>query len=220
MLLTACATNPATIDPDMLARKFGEVAFGDDFRGQSDRHRLAKWTHGFEVEVHGGSDRMRRLLDQHLATLRALTGLPVVRAQGGGSMVVHFVPRDEFEALAARVDGDGTWTADLDCAATFAFGTDGYIVGSLILIATDIAGRRAESCLPEEIFQSLGLARDTNVPPRPSIVSERDLLMALSPYDEMMVRALYDSRVRPGMTKAEALPVVRLIFDEYLAELH
>ncbi len=201
LLLTACATNPATIDPDMLARKFGEVAFGDDFRGQSDRHRLAKWTHGFEVEVHGGSDRMRRLLDQHLATLRALTGLPVVRAQGGGSMVVHFVPRDEFEALAARVDGDGTWTADLDCAATF-------------------ARRRAESCLPEEIFQSLGLARDTNVPPQPSIVSERDLLMALSPYDEMMVRALYDSRVRPGMTKAEALPIVRLIFAEYLAELH
>ena len=66
------------------------------------------------------------------------------------------------------------------------------------------------SCLHEEITQGLGLPNDSPRA-RPSIYNDDQEFALMTPMDEMMLRMLYDRRLRPGMSVAEARPIVQQI---------
>jgi hypothetical protein len=63
------------------------------------------------------------------------------------------------------------------------------------------------SCFHEEIAQGLGLANDSRQA-RPSIFNDDEEFALLTGMDEKMLRILYDPALRPGMTEAEARPIV------------
>ncbi|MFN7052469.1 MAG: DUF2927 domain-containing protein, partial [Gemmobacter sp.] len=66
------------------------------------------------------------------------------------------------------------------------------------------------SCLHEEIAQGLGLANDSPLA-RPSIFNDDEEFALLTRQDELMLKMLYDPALRPGMTAAEARPIVKAI---------
>lgn len=74
-------------------------------------------------------------------------------------------------------------------------------------------------CISEETIQALGLRHDT-VKPWSSIMSvtplqyRADNRISASAYDLLYLRALYDSRLKVGMTRDEARPVAIEIFTE------
>jgi len=74
------------------------------------------------------------------------------------------------------------------------------------------------SCLLEEMTQVLGLPADSDLI-RPSIFSSRDWAEELSINDKILVRALYDDRIEPGMTRAEAQPVIREVISDLVARV-
>ena len=45
-----------------------------------------------------------------------------------------------------------------------------------------------------------------------------NLLYLINRHDELLLQILYDRRLRPGMTEAEAAPIVRRIAGELLGE--
>lgn len=59
------------------------------------------------------------------------------------------------------------------------------------------------SCLLEELTQSLGLPNDSNSL-RPSIFSDRDHLFELAPQDKILVHTLYHPDMKPGYTRIQA----------------
>ena len=61
----------------------------------------------------------------------------------------------------------------------------------------------------------MGLVNDSPTA-RPSIFNDDEEFALLTRQDEMMLRMLYDPRLRPGMTEAEARPIVEAIAQEYL----
>jgi hypothetical protein len=63
------------------------------------------------------------------------------------------------------------------------------------------------SCLHEEIAQGLGLANDSPTA-RPSIFNDDEEFALLTRQDELMLRMLYNPALRPGMTEAQARPIV------------
>lgn len=69
------------------------------------------------------------------------------------------------------------------------------------------------ACYHEEIAQGLGLANDSPSA-RPSIFNDDEEFALLTRMDEMLLRILYDGRLRPGMTEAEARPIVEQIAAE------
>ncbi|PRY94541.1 Protein of unknown function (DUF2927) [Hasllibacter halocynthiae] len=71
-------------------------------------------------------------------------------------------------------------------------------------------------CIHEEVAQGLGLANDSPAA-RPSIFNDDEEFGLLTEHDELLLRILYDPRLRPGMGAAEARPVVRGIAEELLA---
>ena len=66
------------------------------------------------------------------------------------------------------------------------------------------------SCLHEEIAQGLGLANDSPRA-RPSIFNDDEEYALLTRQDELMLRILYSPELRPGMSLAEAEPIVRML---------
>jgi Protein of unknown function (DUF2927) len=71
------------------------------------------------------------------------------------------------------------------------------------------------SCLHEEIAQGLGLANDSPQA-RPSIFNDNEEFALLTPQDELMLRILYDPRLTPGMTAAEARPIAEALATQFM----
>ncbi len=62
------------------------------------------------------------------------------------------------------------------------------------------------SCFHEEMAQGMGLANDSPAA-RPSIFNDDDEFALLTTHDEMLLRMLYNPRLRPGMTPDQARPI-------------
>ena len=73
------------------------------------------------------------------------------------------------------------------------------------------------SCFHEEIAQGLGLANDSPLA-RPSIFNDDEEFALLTRHDELLLRILYDRRLRPGMTPQEAAPIAAAIAREVMGE--
>ena len=73
-----------------------------------------------------------------------------------------------------------------------------------------------KSCLQEEITQSLGLTNDSDRA-RPSIFNDDQEFAVVTEHDEMLLRLLYDPRLRTGMSAQEAMPIAREILDDLQA---
>lgn len=74
-----------------------------------------------------------------------------------------------------------------------------------------------QSCFDEEIAQGLGLANDSPEA-RPSIFNDDEEFALMTTQDALMLKILYDRRLKPGMTSATAMPVVRQIASELLPD--
>lgn len=51
---------------------------------------------------------------------------------------------------------------------------------------------------------------------RPSIFNDDEEFSLLTRHDELLLRILYDPRLRPGITEAEARPIVTTIATELM----
>jgi hypothetical protein len=69
------------------------------------------------------------------------------------------------------------------------------------------------ACVHEEVAQGLGLVNDSPEA-RPTIFNDNEEFGLLTRHDEFLLKILYDRRLRPGMTAAEAAPIARAIAAE------
>jgi hypothetical protein len=84
------------------------------------------------------------------------------------------------------------------------------LAGAVAVIAAETSGVLRRACLHEEIVQSLGLGND-HPEVRPSIFNDDGEFALLTEHDEHLLRILYNPRLQPGMSAAEAMPIVRQI---------
>jgi len=72
------------------------------------------------------------------------------------------------------------------------------------------------SCLHEELAQGMGLANDSPRA-RPSIFNDDEEFALLTRHDELLLKMLYDPRLRPGMGAGQARPIIAEIARELVA---
>jgi len=88
---------------------------------------------------------------------------------------------------------------------------------AMILVKAELTGDFRKSCLTEEFVQALGLFND-GPEIRPSIFNDDAEFIELTRHDEYLLQILYDKRLRPGMLRGEAEPIVQTIAAELLAD--
>ncbi|MEN8195347.1 MAG: DUF2927 domain-containing protein [Pseudomonadota bacterium] len=192
---------------DVLMRQFEAIAFRSEFGGAHRRGRLIKWTGPITVRLSGANaERYQSEVSAQINQLARLSGLSIrLVAESGllqdANMVIHFVSRpDGFDREAA-------------CTTTV-YDRDFTITRVEITITAHIPDLRRH-CIAEETTQGLGLSNDSALV-KTSIFNDWSGQQSLTPWDALMVRVLYDPRLRAGMAQAAATPLIGEIMGSLL----
>ena len=222
-----CALLPVNIDPpapDGLAERFELVAFYDEFSG--DERPLYRWHDDrILVGLYGGDAEpyrpdVERLTDE----LRSLTGAYIypVRSMQPVDIAILMDTCANIRSALEEIPGleDRVRRAvGANCYAVF-FSRDPatpYTIDGALITISRTSPEPTRRCIAQELTQVLGLPNDIDDPDG-TVFSSYSTRTTLSESDRNIVRILYDPRLRPGMTRAEAMPIVHEIAAELEAQ--
>jgi hypothetical protein len=133
--------------------------------------------------------------------------------RGYGPRLAELIPG--IDALAVRTITD--MPRSVSCLVlAFARGGGHTYSHAVAVIRAELPDLTRLSCYNEELAQGLGLPNDSNSA-RPSIFNDTEEFALLTRHDELLLRILYDARLRPGMTESEARPIVRRIASQLMS---
>lgn len=221
------AAEPGRVYPDaVLIDGFVKTVFGVEASSpaaRSGRQRVKKWAGGIVpltiVNV-ARRDRTREVVDFVALLNRSVGNLRIEiepaepPAGPAGSTrpraVVFLVDRADYREVIRRTLPKGHDTRFLerqDCSAVVG-GPDPYRLGqAMIYLVADEGDEKFHHCLVEEITQSLGPVNDDRSL-TDSIYNDYNAVQGFQRFDWFILNMLYDERIRPGMTRAEARRVL------------
>jgi hypothetical protein len=207
--------------------EFRRLAFG------SGAGQLAKWERPVRVAlVDAVSEEDRRAARQHLQNLAALTGLDIAEAPPAAANLLVFFADDPVAAArrhrglyAHRIDDPQRFESlleDMADATCFGFLWGGWPSGrgidfAVVFVRTDRGARTVEGCLVQQTTQVMGLRHDLG-PEADTAFNDSGRHVELTESDRLMVRLLYDPRLEPGMSWAEAEPLTRAVLRDLKRE--
>ncbi|MBS0565452.1 MAG: DUF2927 domain-containing protein [Proteobacteria bacterium] len=227
-----------------LARNFLNIAFFDEFTERGGRlveggaqNVLHRWQGPLRVEVRFGpsvppAERTSDSADvaAYFARLSRLTGLRAEMVTERANFVVWIANPAERRTSApqilafapeisrAALSSATGLTPDIYCTVfSFSPGRSPVYDRAFAVIRAELPPLLRRSCFHEELAQALGLVNDSPWA-RPSIFNDNQEFAYLTRQDELMLRLLYDLRLRPGMTLEEARPIVARIAAELTGE--
>jgi len=224
---------------DDLVRDFERVALYDEYTDVNGRFvhqqapaRLRRWTDPVRVAVMTGGSASPEDAARDRANVAAFTRrlgqlTSVDMGMGSGSDVnflVLFMTSEERKAFAdqvaarypnfapAVVSALRDTPLDTFCTAyAFSKPNDPATYSAVIvLIRAEHPPFTRLSCVNEEMSQAMGLPNDSPEA-RPSLFNDSLEFALLTQHDAILLRMLYDPRLRPGMTADEARPLLPAI---------
>ena len=219
-----------------IVRNFERIALYDEYaRGAGLRTAanapsfLRRWSIPVRIGVEFGASvpeeqqaRDRSVVAGYTARLARLTGHSItVASPASANFNVLVVGEDDRAQAIARIrqlvpnisesslDIFRTLPRSIHCLVV-AFSSEGADYDyrrAVAFIRAEHPDLMRRSCFHEEMAQGLGLANDSPKA-RPSIFNDDDEFALLTTHDEMLLRILYDARLRPGMSPDEARPIV------------
>ena len=230
------------LTPERLTEDFIQIALHDEYIRQGGAlvsrptpAPLRRWQQPVQVRLYFGDSvapaersRDRAEIAGFAARLQKVSGHPVALSGAGGNFTVLIVNEDERHAIGPRLTSMVPGIPHSDVAAlselapqnyctVFAYsqGNSPIYAQAVALIRAELPPRLRRSCVHEEMTQGMGLANDSPRA-RPSIFNDDEEFAYLTRHDELLLKILYDPRLRPGMTEAEAQPIVLQIARELL----
>jgi hypothetical protein len=228
-----------------LVRNFERIALYDEYVEVSGRflHRetpalLRRWEGPVRVGAIIGPSvppeqaaRDRANVAAYTRRLAGLTGLDMAFSDGPDvNFLVMFLDQEEQAAFAdeaaARYPGFSASVADafratpVDTFCTaYAFAEPArppVYAAVMILIKSEHPDLTRLSCVQEEMAQAMGLPNDSP-DARPSLFNDSLEFALLTEHDEILLRMLYDPRLKPGMSAEEARPLLPAVARDAIA---
>lgn len=230
----------APFTDSMLARNFVRVALYDEYvddgsalRPEARISRLRRWEGPIRMQVQAGATvapaqaaRDRASVAAYAARLSRITALPIRQVTENANFTVLFLTEDDRRAsgplLRALIPGISDTTvrtienlprSTLCLVVGFSDGGGSAYSRAVAVIRAEHPDAMRLACIHEEIAQGLGLVNDSPEA-RPTIFNDNEEFGLLTRHDEFLLKILYDRRLRPGMTAAEAAPIARAIAAE------
>lgn len=205
---------------DELVGYFDTIVFGSEMGPAFVSTVIAKWPdEALTVSLEQRATKGHLgFVSTHLAALGRLTGKKFngTKTPESAAIRVLFLRRHEMAAIQGpNIDTSAVRKAAAAGGCYFLSWKqpESRIVKAVIVVNVERHPAHINSCLLEELTQSLGLPNDSDAI-RPSIFSDSDNLVELAPHDALLVRTLYDPRMKAGLPRAEALRVARTIISE------
>lgn len=239
----APADAPFTVDD--LVRDFERIALHDEYADVGGRYvrtetpaLLRRWEGPVRVAVMTGdsappedSARDRANVAGFTSRLRQLTGADIAMGSGNDvNFLVLFMTSTERTVFAeqvrafypdfapAVVSALRDTPLDTFCTAYAFYRTDDPSVYSsvIVLIRAEHPPFTRLSCVNEEMAQAMGLPNDSPEA-RPSLFSDSLEFALLTEHDAILLRMLYDPRLKPGMSVDEVRPLLPAIAADAIA---
>jgi hypothetical protein len=228
---------PYTVDD--LVRDFERIALYDEYADVGGRFvraespaLLRRWDRPVRVAVMTGAStspadaaRDRANVAAFTRRLAQLTGADMAMGEGADvNFLVLFMTSGERTAFADQVAAyypdfapavmSALRDTPLDTFCTaYAFSDPGrpsVYSAVIILIRAEHPPLTRLSCVNEEMAQAMGLPNDSP-DARPSLFNDSLEFALLTEHDAILLRMLYDPRLRPGMTAEEVRPLLPAI---------
>lgn len=232
--------------PDDLARNFETIAFFDEYSrgavgaggGRGLDGELSRWSGPVRIGTEFGAsvpleqrEKDAKSVANYAARLARLTGHPISAVSSNANFHVFVAGEDDGAFIQARLrqliprisEAELSLFRDLPrsfyCLVVGVSGSRNSrdYTRAVALIRAEHPDLVRLSCIHEEIAQGLGLPNDSPEA-RPSIFNDDDEFALLTSHDELLLKMLYDPRLRPGMTAAEARPVTRIIARDLMGQ--
>ena len=240
LMRTDGGSQDAPFTDTMLAENFIRVALFDEYTRSAlgPVHRatpsvLRRWEEPVRVSLHFGAsvpkERQatdRAMIGSFLKRLQRISGHPILMTDESPNFFIFVVDEDERRAMGPTFSSilPGLSSAELrgvtdmplsTYCLVYAMSPNGQAAytRALAVIRAEHPDLMELSCIHEEVTQGLGLANDSP-DARPSIFNDDEEFALLTPQDELMLKMLYDPRLRTGMTEAEARPIVYSLATE------
>lgn len=224
----------------MLATNFTRIALNEEYAAggttaQSAPITLTRWDDPVRVSLTFGAsvpaaraaaDRGR--IATYLARLSRITGHPIGLSDKQPNFFITIANLDERRLLgpriqaalpqlsAAQVAGVTNLDRSVYCLVwTQSNMRTGQYDRAYVYIPAEHPDLMRLACMHEELAQGLGLPNDSGLS-RPSIFNDDEEFALLTRQDELMLRMLYDPALRPGMTEAEARPIITSLANRLL----
>ncbi len=214
-LLAGCQSSQQV--EDRLVAAFGETMFdaGPAGHGQGEMFsrsgNLAKWESPVTVAVVEGANPANvDFTKKSLAEMAELSGLAFEWVEPGArgiELEIHFSDERDFVI-------NGNQRAA--CYASIDGSPDGRLGDVAIFIGRAGEGEWRTGCLTHELLHGLGWRGHTHRVR--SAISYAHGETELTKWDRLMMRTLYDPRLPPGISKTDAMPIVRAILRELIDE--
>lgn len=242
MLRTDAGGHDAPFGASDLAANVQRIAFFDEFSDRGGRliaggaeGRLHRWQSPLRLSLEFGSSvplaqRSRDIADvaTYVSRLSRLTGLPIKLTSDNPNFVILVRTPAERRQAGGRIQSFAPGTSpaalrsalelkpDIYCTVfSYSSGRSAVYDRALAMIRAELPDLMRKACFHEEIAQGLGLINDSPRA-RPSIFNDTEEFALLTRQDELMLRVLYDPRLRPGMTLDAARPIIETIAAELL----
>ena len=218
----------------MLADNFLAVAMFDEYvtengilRAQPTQARLRRWDQPVRMTVEFGASvpaaqraRDRSTVASYAARLAKATGQSISMSDTDPNFHVLFLSEDEratsgdrLRQIVPGIDSSSLRAISLlprdqlCIVIAFSRANSASYAKAVAVIRAEHPDLLRTSCIHEELAQGLGLANDSPLA-RPSIFNDDDEFAFLTTHDEMLLKLLYDPRVKAGMDADEVRPIV------------
>lgn len=227
---------------EMLARDFMRIALFDEFapgggtqNPQATPGVLRRWDQpiGMNIEFGPTVPAAQRVRDTasigaYAARLSRLTGVPIRQNAINANFTVMVLNEDDRPGFEGRLRSLIPGIEEASVRTFLALPRDLFCIvisvsrnnaptyeRVVVLIRGEHPDAMRLTCVHEELAQAMGLPNDSPQA-RPSIFNDDDEFGLLTTHDEYLLRMLYDPRLQPGMTAAQAEPIVRQIANDLL----
>jgi len=211
--------------PERLVEYFEQVVFHSEFGSDKNIYHISKWVKPIRIALFGDeAEAWRSLIYMRADDLANLSGLPFTlldQPDGTENISIHFVANEDRMKAALSYENDlGSMKEVIPASSCLALGkgTRGTYKDAFIIIPYDSGYAWLTTCILEELTQTLGLPNDSDII-QPSIFNDKGQSRILSINDMILVRTLYDPRIKAGMAKSEAMALAGEIIPELVARV-
>ncbi|MGJ8584092.1 MAG: DUF2927 domain-containing protein [Marinosulfonomonas sp.] len=216
-----------------LEQNFMEIALKHEY-GRNSNVRLLRWERPIKMNVIFGASVDHK--DRHETTasvkkltreLSRLSGMPIsVTNQPGNFFVVvadahslarmgpylkQTVPGISSRSVS-RITNRPRHFRCMVVGVPFEDKTMGYR-SAVAIIPAGLPAEKREACIQEEISQGLGLPNDFKSNTA-TVFNDDEQYLKLTPLDKLLVRTLYDRRLKSGMQSNAVSPVLKQICND------
>ncbi len=216
-----------------LARNFIKIAmyseFNDELEPTPTEKRLGRWEEPIRYAFFGRgvTSEDRRQMRELAIRLSRLTGQKIEPIAKEANFAIMYLDEDErssFNEMSKDRWGEDfaefniRWASSWrnPCIGRLFYNKEGQINFGLIFIRNEIEGLFRQSCLHEEVVQTLGLTNDDE-DVRPSIFNDDEEFAILTRHDEHLLQMLYDPRLSSGMSIEDVKPLLPQLAKDALA---